>query len=251
MLWIGILLLPLVAVSAARIFHNSGSSDSEAASIEALTTVAWPGPTVPEARTSTAATSTSVAPVETLIERLVERLAANPGDAKGWALLAQSYAFLGDTASAEPALQKAVELGLPEDDMRRRIEMASATPDGKPLAGVSAAGTIRGIVRLADGLDSDLPNEARLFITAKATDGSPAPVAVVAGDAASFRYEFTLTDESSMLPGVKLSDFEEVAIAARISRSGTAMRGAGDLESATRVVQVRTRDPVELIIEPR
>lgn len=65
-----------------------------------------------------------VAPVESLVGGLEARLAETPGDANGWVLLAQSYAFLGDRTRAERALQRAVALGADEGAVRDRIELA-------------------------------------------------------------------------------------------------------------------------------
>ena len=48
---------------------------------------------------------------------------------KGWALLAQSYAFVGDTDGAERALQRAVELGVDEQGLRARVQAARRDPD--------------------------------------------------------------------------------------------------------------------------
>ena len=50
---------------------------------------------------------------------------------KGWALLAQSYAFVGDTAGAERALQHAVELGADEQALRARVQAARREPEAR------------------------------------------------------------------------------------------------------------------------
>lgn len=72
--------------------------------------------------------------VPSLISGLERRLEAAPQDARGWALLAQSYAFMGQSEPAEQALQRAVEFGFDEADLRQRV--ASATRD--PHAGLPA-----------------------------------------------------------------------------------------------------------------
>jgi cytochrome c-type biogenesis protein CcmH len=66
-----------------------------------------------------------VGSVPSLIGGLERRLAEQPNDAPGWALLAQSYAFLGDTAAAEAALRKAADLGMDEAALRARVEGAT------------------------------------------------------------------------------------------------------------------------------
>jgi cytochrome c-type biogenesis protein CcmH len=44
------------------------------------------------------------------VQRLADRLKAQPGDAEGWAMLARSYSNLGRHADALPAYAKAIEL---------------------------------------------------------------------------------------------------------------------------------------------
>lgn len=69
-----------------------------------------------------------IASVPSLIGGLEKRLESNPDDARGWALLAQSYAFTGRLDAAERALQRAVALGADETDLRQRVQSASRDP---------------------------------------------------------------------------------------------------------------------------
>lgn len=69
-----------------------------------------------------------VASIPSLISRLEKRLETEPGDAGGWALLAQSYAFVGETEQAEHAVSRAVELGADESDLRNRVSSARRDP---------------------------------------------------------------------------------------------------------------------------
>jgi hypothetical protein len=75
--------------------------------------------------------ATQVAPVSSLVGGLEKRLAAQPGDVEGWALLAQSYAFMGDAAAADGALKKAVALGMDERALRARVDTAMRSPHPK------------------------------------------------------------------------------------------------------------------------
>jgi cytochrome c-type biogenesis protein CcmH len=68
--------------------------------------------------------STRVASVPSLIDGLESRLASEPDNASGWALLAQSYAFVGNTDGANEAMRRAVDLGLDEADLRQRVQSA-------------------------------------------------------------------------------------------------------------------------------
>jgi len=68
------------------------------------------------------------ASIPSLVSGLEQRLAANPDDASGWALLAQSYAFTGQQDRVEGAIRRAVELGFDESDLRSRVAGATRDP---------------------------------------------------------------------------------------------------------------------------
>lgn len=113
-----------------------GDSDLMAA-VRSLGPVDWsgkPGARPPEAVAASASTGdgrVDVAPVAALIGGLESRLAAGPADPKGWALLAQSYAFVGRTEDSERAIARAVELGFDEAALRARVAGATReTPHG-------------------------------------------------------------------------------------------------------------------------
>lgn len=88
---------------------------------------AWPGTRQP-ASAAKAQPANNAAPVASLIGGLEQRLADNPDDAKGWALLAQSYAFVGNTEGAERARQRAVDLGFDELALEQRVKLAERNP---------------------------------------------------------------------------------------------------------------------------
>jgi cytochrome c-type biogenesis protein CcmH/NrfG len=88
-----------------------------------------PEPTAPTVVDSAAERAVTAAPIADLIGGLEARLASHPDDAKGWALLAQSYAFVGDSVAAERALQRAVGLGADEQTLRERVQAARREPD--------------------------------------------------------------------------------------------------------------------------
>jgi cytochrome c-type biogenesis protein CcmH/NrfG len=108
-----------------------------------LPSIAWPTgqqaarPVTPAA-TAAAGAPKEVAPVSSLVAGLEQRLAAQPNDANGWALLAQSYAFMGKPDAAEQAIQKAISLGVDEKTLRARVDGAARNPH--PAIGGSAVG---------------------------------------------------------------------------------------------------------------
>ncbi len=73
---------------------------------------ALPGATGTQAAVSDPAMQESgVAPIASLVEGLAARLQANPDDPEGWALLAKSYYYLGDTQKADSAKAEALLRG--------------------------------------------------------------------------------------------------------------------------------------------
>ncbi|HJR71606.1 MAG TPA: hypothetical protein VKA43_16300 [Gammaproteobacteria bacterium] len=125
--WIGLVALAiwLVVVGAVQLVDRPQGRSELARSTDSL---AWPGGTTesPLAGPRAAATPTGVqvASVESLIGGLETRLATQPNDAAGWALLAQSYAHTANEEAVERALRRAVELGADETALRARVDAA-------------------------------------------------------------------------------------------------------------------------------
>jgi hypothetical protein len=115
----------IVSLGIAHLFDTSVTDRSDVA--RALPqSLAWPvpaksplvGPTVAQ---NTQAGGDHVGSVESMIGGLEARLAAQPNDANGWALLAQSYAYTADDAAVERATKRAIELGVDEQSLRERV----------------------------------------------------------------------------------------------------------------------------------
>jgi cytochrome c-type biogenesis protein CcmH len=58
-----------------------------------------------------------------------------------------------------------------------------------------------------------------------------------------------LTDGMGMLPSMKLSQFPQVIVGARISKSGNAIAQSGDLQSVSKPLPVTTSTPITLTID--
>ncbi len=111
-------------------------------------------------------------------------------------------------------------------------------PAGSPMgnAGAAAEATapvkatqLTGIVRLAPALASRVSPGDTLFIFARAAQGPRMPLAIVRATAQGLPLKFTLDDNTAMSPQTKLSQFEQVIVGARISKSGQALPQSGDL----------------------
>jgi hypothetical protein len=137
--WLGALALVAWVVGVGAKVHFDRQRESRVPSeIAALPSIAWPslGGSPPSgARTAGApvpsadgSTPMQVAPVSSFVGGLEQRLAAQPNDVEGWALLAQSYAFMGDAAAADRAVKKAAALGMDEQALRARVDNAMRGP---------------------------------------------------------------------------------------------------------------------------
>jgi len=84
-------------------------------------------------------------------------------------------------------------------------------------------------VQLADGIAQGLPASTAVFVYAKATNGPPMPLAVARRTLGDIPFTVTLTDADAMMPAMRLSQFAQVDVGARISLSGDAISRSGDL----------------------
>lgn len=135
--WLGALALVAWVVGVGVKVHFDRAAESRVApAVAALPSIAWPSSDLrpasaraadPESPADGSATM-QVAPVSSLVGGLEQRLAGQPNDVNGWALLAQSYAFMGDAAAADGAVKKAVALGMDEQALRARIDSAMRGP---------------------------------------------------------------------------------------------------------------------------
>jgi cytochrome c-type biogenesis protein CcmH len=272
--------------------------------------------------------------VEKMVTDLAARLEKNPGDTKGWVVLARSYRAMGRLPQAEAAygrlgdalyqdatllaeygdvlatramgnfdgkpmeiVEKALKLD-PENPMaislaataaynrndfatavthwehllklvppdsddakwlteavaKTRAQMAgpgaatqTASADKKPAQAAPAtpatpaAGSgntaITGRLTLAPALAAQVQPGDTVFVFARNPQGSRMPLAVLRAKASDLPLDFKLDDSMAMSPEFKLSSAAEVRIEARISKTGSATPGPGDLIGAGPVVK--------------
>ncbi|MBI5862096.1 MAG: c-type cytochrome biogenesis protein CcmI [Rhodocyclales bacterium] len=112
---------------------------------------------------------------------------------------------------------------------------ASSAPsvDAKTLA----RNAVSGRVELAPALRAKAAPEATVFIFARAVNGPRMPLAVKRVTVADLPLDFSLDDSMAMQPGHGISSAAELRIEVRVSKSGQAMPGAGDLTGASAPVR--------------
>ncbi len=161
---------------------------------------------------------------------------------------------------------------LPKDaptikSIQAEIAKAEAARDGKApppaeeeTADASAVETPPATAADANGahltvnvsLDPKLKSQAQagdtLFVYAKAANGPPMPLAIQRLQAGKLPATITLTDGMGMVPTLKLSQFPQVIVGARISKSGNAIAQSGDLQAVSQPLAVTTTKPIDLTI---
>jgi cytochrome c-type biogenesis protein CcmH len=131
----------------------------------------------------------------------------------------------------------------------------AATPDSEtaeaaaPATSDAAGPHLTVKVVLDPKLKSKLAPTDVLFIYAKAANGPPMPLAIQRMQASQLPATVTLTDGMGMLPNMKLSQFPQVVIGARVSKSGNAIAQSGDFQTLSKPMAVTTTVPVELTID--
>jgi cytochrome c-type biogenesis protein CcmH len=119
---------------------------------------------------------------------------------------------------------------------------------GKDKAAVPPHGaTIQGKVDVAPALKARISDKDAVFLFARAASGG-APVAAIRATEVKFPLEFELNDAMAMNPDNRLSNFKEVTLTVRVSKSGDPKGGPGDLEGSVTNVKVGARD-VKLTID--
>ncbi len=101
----------------------------------------------------------------------------------------------------------------------------------------ASGASIKGKLEIAGNFKGKVNPGDVVFLFAKAGPGGP-PAAALRTMAGKLPLEFELTDAMSMTPENKLSNYKEVNLTARISKSGQPMGGAGDLEGSLVNVKV-------------
>lgn len=169
-------------------------------------------------------------------QRLIQRaLALAPNNLNALALAGAAAMQAEERAEALRYWTHLKEL-LPEGSPdAAQAEALIARAQGKTLSVISNE-SIRGSVTLAPAIASKVTPVDVVFVFARAESGTPMPLAVARASASDWPVAFTLDDSHAMTPEQHLSQFPRVDIVARISHTGSANPGPGDLEG--RVVGV-------------
>ncbi len=132
------------------------------------------------------------------------------------------------------------------DSAKETVKTTSTENPGNSVSTAEVAVDVQ--VSLAPELQKQTSPSDTLFVYAQASSGSPMPLAIVRKQVSDLPLSVSLTDTLAMTPTMKLSNFTEVKLLARISKSGNAMKQAGDLIGVIENVTVADKTPHTLII---
>jgi cytochrome c-type biogenesis protein CcmH len=182
-----------------------------------------------------------------LLERALE---LDPNHAKSLALAGSAAMERGDYQIAVKHWEKLLRLLPPSDVENTRMineavaeakKMLVHTKGGKiapaldqinepaVMAAASGKERITGTVTLSAALKGQADPNDTLFVLARAAQGPKMPLAIIRKQVKDLPFSFTLDDSMAMQPEMKMSNFDQVVVVARVSKSGNAMPQPGDL----------------------
>ena len=104
-------------------------------------------------------------------------------------------------------------------------------------APAAAGNSVDGSVSLSPKLAGKAAPTDTVFVFARAAEGPRMPLAIMRFQVRDLPAKFHLDDSMAMQPAMKLSNFPDVVIGARVSKAGSATPQAGDLQGASKPVK--------------
>ncbi len=103
-------------------------------------------------------------------------------------------------------------------------------------------------LEIDESIKKQLTGEEILFVFAKAEVGPRMPLAVFRKKYKDFDGKISLSDADAMQPQLKLSNFKNVKVIARLSKTGSAIGSKGDFEGVSEIIHQPFPESVKLTI---
>jgi cytochrome c-type biogenesis protein CcmH len=166
-----------------------------------------------------------------------------------WQLAAEQLPPGGEDALViAQQIRQAREKLAPGEAVAEALEPAQESTD---VQAATADKAISVSVTLDPQVAAGAAPEDTVFIFARAVSGPRMPLAIVRKQVSELPVTVTLDDSTAMAPSMKLSNFDQVAVGARISKSGTAMPQSGDLQGLVAPVVPGSGQAIGLNIDSR
>ena len=248
-------LLPLVAVFIFADFGMGRGSVSDVILLEKLS-ASWSS-----AAAQQPANPHHAADYKQLVEQLAARLSSQPENVEAQFLLARSWRSLQEPAKAV-AIYAQLRQRFPQDlTLATHYAEALFAADGQQMtdrvtAAIFAAqqltadtgSAIMVLVELAANLV--LPDDAVVFVYARAWEGPSVPLAVRRLSPAELPRLVRLDESMAMVPNMGLAEYTQVQLVARISATGSAEASEDDYEARSPLIDLNTNKAVvKLLIE--
>ena len=145
-----------------------------------------------------------------------------------------------NTQVIESGIQQARELMAQSKGGKSSGKTQRAAAEAQTRATQSGKEGITGIVTLSDALKAQASPNDTLFVLVRAAQGPKMPLAIVRKQVKDLPLKFTLDDSTAMSAEMKMSNFDQVVVIARVSKSGNAMPQPGDLQGMSATVKPGT-----------
>ena len=151
------------------------------------------------------------------------------------------------TLPAEDPSREAIQGGIARarEQLGETASGSVSKPAGEPVAASGAALTVD--VQLGAALADKVQPTDTVFVFVRAVSGPPMPLAVKRLTVADLPATVSLSDADAMTPQLRLSNFEQVRLFARVSRDGDATRG--EWQGSSEPLTLNNEDAIELTID--
>lgn len=197
--------------------------------------------------------------------KLIKRvLAHDPHDPTAMWMAAMAYETRSDYKSALKYWKQLLPVvkDNPQDykEVRMHLAHAESVVTGKPMklpsstsntqtASANTGASVTAVIKLDAKYKAKVKPTETVFVYARAVDGPPQPLAAKRLQVKDLPAKVTLNDSMAMSPSNKLSDYPQVYIGARVSKSGTAMPSRGDLQGISGRVATKDGKTIEVTID--
>lgn len=193
------------------------------------------------------------APAEA-VTLLESALRANPDHQRALLLFGMQRMQAGKPAEASAAWERLLPALEPAaaGALRAQIDMARVAANLPPLPSAPSIDAGKPLLTINVGIDPALAAQAKpgdvLFVFARSPEGRGPPFAVKRIALNALPTQLTLGDDDSPMPAAKLSAQKTVQVVARLSRSGNAQAGSGDIEAEAQTVTLGDDAPITLVL---